>query len=153
MIAAGGLPGRLVRRIRFTPAPPDRTVVGDCWIWTGCTDRYGYGRAKVDGRNRQAHIVFWNLLRGSVPDGQVLDHDCRVRACVSPSHLTPRTDRENVMAGNSVPALNARKTECHRGHPFTATNTFVDGHGHRRCRTCIRNRTVSRRHAPSAVAS
>jgi len=34
---------------------------------------------------------------------------------------------------------NAVKTHCHRGHEFTAENTYVDRAGHRKCRTCRTN--------------
>jgi hypothetical protein len=32
----------------------------------------------------------------------------------------------------------ASKTQCKRGHPFTAENTYYTPDGHRRCRTCLR---------------
>jgi hypothetical protein len=37
-------------------------------------------------------------------------------------------------------AINAAKTECPRGHPYTSENTYVYPDGRRGCRTCSRAR-------------
>ena len=78
-------------------------------------------------------------MRGPIPEGLTLDHLCRVRACVNPAHLEPVTLRENTLRSPSAPtAINARKTECLRGHAFTPENTWV--HRSRRCcRECKRS--------------
>lgn len=70
-----------------------------CWIWQRAKSRTGYGQA-FDGRMmRPAHRVYYERERGGVPKGFVLDHLCRVRACVNPAHLEPVTHRENVWRG------------------------------------------------------
>lgn len=110
---------------------------GDCWEWTGARTKHGYGRVSIAGNVRQAHRVVWELLVGLIHDGFTLDHLCRNERCVNPDHLEPVTHGENVLRGYSPTSLNARKTHCKNGHPFTQDNTYYEGHW-RRCRTCNR---------------
>lgn len=113
-------------------AKVDRT--SDCWLWTGSL-HLGYGVIAAEGRANMAHRVSYELIVGPIPDGLTLDHLCRNRACVNPAHLEPVTNVENVMRGLSVGALNARKTHCPKGHPYTAENTMLS-RNRRCCRTC-----------------
>lgn len=126
---------------------------GECWIWVGAESGNGYGRISIGGRTRATHIVVYEALVGPVPEDKVLDHDCRNRLCCNPWHLTPRTALENTLLGEGPTAINARKTECIRGHKFTVANTIVrvrDGRPRRECRECRRMRsTRSRRDGPS----
>ena len=68
-------------------------ATGDCWLWTGHCNQFGYGVVKHRGadRDRMAHLVLYEQLVGAVPDGLELDHLCRVRNCVNPDHLEPVT--------------------------------------------------------------
>lgn len=73
----------------------DRTDT--CWLWRGALDRHGYGRVGVGGtRTALAHRVAYMLAVGPIPDGFVLDHLCRIRACVNPAHLEPVTQVVNL---------------------------------------------------------
>lgn len=117
-----------------------------CWLWLGFTDAGGYGRLSVgskrDGTNgtASAHRAAWELVNGPVPIGLVLDHLCRNRACINPSHLEPVTQRENTLRGEGNAAKNARKTHCKNGHPFEGDNLYVSPRGKRTCLTCWRAR-------------
>lgn len=51
------------------------------------------------GRDRPAHIVFYERAHGPVPAGLQLDHICRNRRCVNPDHLEPVTQAINVQRG------------------------------------------------------
>lgn len=80
----------------------DRGHHTTCHIWRGVKIKTGYGRVTVEGRKRLAHVVAWERLHGSVPDGCVLDHLCRQVDCVNPEHLEPVTQRVNCRRGAST---------------------------------------------------
>jgi HNH endonuclease len=73
-----------------------------CWIWTGELNRNGYGRMWINGRRVMVHRHVYEALVGPIPDGAVLDHTCRNRACCAPHHLEPVTVRENTLRGSAV---------------------------------------------------
>jgi hypothetical protein len=120
-----------------------------CWLWLAQRNHRGYGRFWIDGALRLAHRVAYGAANGPIPKGLQLDHLCRNRACVRPDHLEPVTSRENTLRGEAAPAVNARKSACDKGHPFTPDNTNVRLNGDRRCRTChaANNRAWRARHA------
>lgn len=96
-----------------------------------------------------AHRLVWELLVGPIPQGKQIDHLCRNHACVNPEHLDIVTQRTNLLRGFGAAGLNARKTECKNGHPFTPENTYLypAGRGRgtwRNCRTCMA--ATKRRH-------
>lgn len=77
----------------------DRGFGTPCWIWQRAFDGTGYGRACHDGRMFQAHRFIYERLVGPIPEGMQLDHLCRVRSCVNPSHLEPVTNATNTRRG------------------------------------------------------
>jgi hypothetical protein len=89
----------------------------------------------VAGRVVTIHRAAWELYVGPIPDGSVLDHLCRNRACFRPDHLEPVTHQENIIRGH---ALRAPKAECRHGHPKTDENTYTSPAGKRHCRPCMR---------------
>ena len=127
---------------------------------------YGYGVASLGkaGSSGRAHKVVWERLRGPVPDGLVLDHLCRNRACVNPDHLEPVTQRVNSLRGVGAAAQQARKTHCKYGHEYTSENTqlYINQHGNvsRQCKVCgyrrdrgaPRNACADRAHCPKGHA-
>lgn len=117
---------------------------GDCWEWLG-PKRRGYGRIQHEGRGQRVHRVAYELVHGPIPEGLVIDHLCRNRGCVNPAHLEPVTAGENVLRGEGISAVNARKTHCKRGHLFDEANTWISRKGRRHCRTCSRLRMRKQR--------
>ena len=75
--------------------------LGDCTIWVGAKDIYGYGKKKVtwpDGSktvckvHRLAFMVYYNTSNLPTVDsfGEQLDisHLCHNKLCINPLHLT-----------------------------------------------------------------
>lgn len=73
-------------------------IVGEpvCLIWTGYTNRDGYGVLSVNGRMVLAHRYSWTRDHGPIPDGLEVDHKCWERSCVNTEHLRLATHAENT---------------------------------------------------------
>lgn len=125
--------GSLEERFWSKVVPRD---LDGCWEWLAGRSSRGYGAFSIDRVMRPAHRIAYILEYGDIPAGLEIDHLCRNPACVRPEHLEPVTPRENKMRGISPAAKAAVATHCLRGHPFDASNTFVDSRGFRHCRAC-----------------
>jgi hypothetical protein len=69
--------------------PLTRYVIDDkgCWIWSGAVHKSGYGQIKWKGKSTVAHRVIYELIKGEIPTGLIIDHLCNVKLCVNPDHL------------------------------------------------------------------
>lgn len=129
----------------------DRTErSGECWLWIPRANPRGYGTIRFEGRMMGAHRLAYEAAWGPIPDGLVIDHLCNVTACCNPLHLRAVTQSENVRRGTAPAAINARKTHCKWGHPFTSQNTYIRRDGSRSCRLC--QRVSSRRYKTKQLA-
>lgn len=114
------------------------TALG-CIVWIGAKTEAGYGLITSKRKNYYIHRLMWEFNNGPIRNGLVIDHLCRNRACGNPYHMRLCTRGENVLAGISGSAINARKTHCIRGHPFDDDNTLLltRRNGERVCKTCV----------------
>jgi len=76
-------------------------VSGGHWLWTGSTDKDGYGGIQIPvGKGGQkyepAHILAYKLYKGRVPRGMVVMHTCDTPRCVNPAHLKLGTTAMNI---------------------------------------------------------
>jgi len=107
----------------------------DCWEWQGAKYSNGYGCIGEGGKfgaHLCAHRVAYELTKGAIPEGLVIDHLCRNIICVNPAHLEAVTQKENNRRGVGASGTNARKQGCINGHLFSGTNV----RGDRICHTC-----------------
>lgn len=111
-----------------------------CWLWRGGTtsDKGGYGRIRVNGEKTLAHRAAFELFVRPIPVNLTLDHLCRVRLCVNPSHLIPKSQHQNVLAGESRMAQSATAATCKRGHDLSFEYYSLKGRRliRRFCSTC-----------------
>ena len=120
-----------------------------CWLWTGASQASGYGHTYIGGGRRHAryamaHRVAYEYWFGSIPDGKQIDHLCRNRACVRPSHLEVVTPRQNILRSPLGAGERARRTHCPKGHPYDDSNTYRSPRNQRSCRTCMREFAAER---------
>lgn len=66
-----------------------------CVEWTGSRMSNGYGLIHHSGSMYGAHRVAYEIAHGSIPDGMLIDHVCRNRACVNALHLRLATKAQN----------------------------------------------------------
>lgn len=146
MAAVIELPRRLTseQSARFWEKVALPSNAGECWEWQAGKDKDGYGKFSLVGRTVRPHRLSYVLRYGSIPEGLELDHTCRNRACINPSHLDPVTGKVNTLRGETITAQNARRTECVNGHPFDVSYVR-DGTRRRGCSIC--NKAKQKKHA------
>ena len=129
---------RMCSKISFEP--------NGCWQYLGFVQPNGYGTFWANGKTRLAHRISYELAVGHpLPAGhsRQLDHLCRNRSCVNPTHLEFVAAKENTLRSPIAPAaINARKTHCNQGHPLTGRNLRVSKEGSRICRICHTLKTI-----------
>lgn len=114
-------------------------VTRNCWNWTGSKTDSGYGIFSNRKPRYKVHRYSYEIFVGKIPTGLTIDHLCRNRLCVNPSHLEPVARSENVMRGIGHGAVNIKKTHCPSGHPYSGKNLMRltwNGRPYRKCRTC-----------------
>jgi hypothetical protein len=121
-----------------------------CWIWKPAAGAGGYGQFTSKGKTYLAHRLSYTLAKGRIPEGLTIDHLCRVRNCVNPTHLEAVTLAENLRRARAWAhgaAFQRSKSHCPAGHPYDEANTYVQAKGSRTCRACTRDRMRRKRAA------
>ena len=101
-----------------------RNPATGCWEWLGKRDAQHYGRTP---EGKLAYQAVYAAEVGAVPEGQQLDHQCRVRQCCNPVHLEPVSVRENARRKQMRHRVKIRK--CPKGHDLflNGINTIYGG--------------------------
>jgi hypothetical protein len=120
----------------------------NCWIYTGKLTTEGYARLRGNAAPVYAHRVVYEAIRGPIPLGHELHHDCDNHPCCNPWHVTPLTKVAHAALHMSKRPLSAT---CGKGHEYTPENTYVSPLGVRACRACRHQAYVMRRLADGYV--
>lgn len=136
--------GDIVRLPIIDPLTRYELNENGCWVWTGPLSAGGYAIWHRRGRWASAHRAFYEIYVSSIPEGLVIDHLCRNRACVNPDHLEPVTHDKNVRRGELGWGADGL---CRQGlHDITdPVNVYVcatEIPQKRRCRECRRVATA-----------
>ena len=123
-----------------------------CAIWPGRLKK-GYAEVSYQSKKRKLHRLLYEYFVGTVPEGMVLDHLCRNRACGNFAHLEPVTVGVNVLRGESFSAVNKQKATCLRGHVLEGENIRISKDGKRICRPCMRDHGKKHRNKKKAIAT
>jgi hypothetical protein len=105
-----------------------------CHLWSGPFGSNGRPIIWRGARPSSAYRVAFELARGPVPIGLVLDHLCRRERCCNPDHLEPVTKSENELRKSW--AYRCRRARCALGHALD--DAIVTPEMGRLCRTCHR---------------
>ena len=66
-----------------------------CDEYPGCTNAYGYGVQRHEGKAQLAHRVAWEKANGPIPEGLCVLHECDNPPCRNVEHLFLGTRVDN----------------------------------------------------------
>lgn len=67
-----------------------------CLVWTGNLDTAGYPTVKWKNESLLVHRAYYKIMVKDIQRHDSLDHLCRNKLCIEPSHLEPVSLSENV---------------------------------------------------------
>jgi hypothetical protein len=113
--------------------------------WTGPHHPDGTPIFFNAGRQHSAYRIAFTLRTGREPEGRV-QPDCGRPGCVTPGHLTDRTERQHIRqqlrALDGLPAIPSET--CGKGHDQT-TDGRIGPDGSTYCNTCADTRKARQR--------
>lgn len=65
-----------------------------CWEWTRQLVN-GYGRMRVDGKSQLVHRIMYAIVKGPIPEGVTVQHECKNKKCCNPQHLSLMSWEDN----------------------------------------------------------
>lgn len=132
-------------------------TLSGCREWQKALNNDGYGLIRNGAKIVSAHRLAYELANGPIPAGLLVRHTCDNRKCVNPDHLLVGTNQDNTRDMLERGRGHCQgKTNCKRGHAFTAENTYIYASGSRSCKACILlhnqgNRVKRRKEKPALV--
>lgn len=75
----------------------DKRGPDECWEWLRSTNKRGYGKVTIGGKDYRAHRLAYEYAIGPIPTGLHVCHSCDNPPCCNPAHLWLGTDRDNVL--------------------------------------------------------
>ncbi len=67
-----------------------------CWLWTGCVTKTGYGRFFAEGKTMRANRIVAGLHRGKMlTNDELACHKCDNPPCCNPDHIFVGTNLDN----------------------------------------------------------
>lgn len=121
---------RLLRRSVVRPS--------GCREWIGALSAgYGIVTTPSEHKTLAVHRAAYLTWVGPIPEGLTIDHLCRNRSCIEPTHA--------VSIAVNVRRDKATQTHCKQGHEFSGTNLVIGRNGWRSCRICRQESWTRRR--------
>lgn len=97
-----------------------------CVLWHKSLSSTGYGNDRLDGKRIGAHRRAYIEAKGPIPEGMVIDHLCRNKACVNPDHLEAVPQRENILRGSMSAKLDWEKVRVIRASAKKGTELAAE---------------------------
>jgi len=107
----------------------------DCHYWTAATNKFGYGKLEIEGKNRWvlAHRFAWEQKNGAIPNNMYVLHHCDNPSCVNVKHLylgsyqDNAKDRELRNRGNHANGLNHGKNKLLPSQVYEIRDAYDTG--------------------------
>lgn len=101
-----------------------------CFLWTGAKTNDGYG---LTPEGKLAHREAYEEENGPIPKGMQVEHRCRRRNCVYPTHLELVSQSVNSLRKQW--SYRVQMQNCQYGHPRKKYG-LITPEGGQVCREC-----------------